>query len=300
MTITSPESKRQELIKEHIDSFPVLPTSVTRLLSVTSDPDSSAQDVMEVILPDQSLCLTILKIANSALFGRPRKVDSLTVAISVLGFNEVKRIALAKAFINSFNKLAKQHKTYIDMHWLHSFVCGMTARMIAQDLRIKPDIAFLGGLIHDIGKLIMLETFEDDYAVEYWMTNYSNEEVRKNEFQTFSFTHDEIGGQLLRKWSFPENLITAVSYHHGPSDAPEEKGLANIIQLADLLSFYCCHQESLENDAIVTAIHNYLPEFRDQWQDLKLPIDNDAITKWFNWLTENYEQGSNLKNAFSV
>lgn len=293
------EPQKQDLIKEHIDSFPVLPTSVTRLLCVTSVPDSSAEDVMEVILPDQSLCLTILKIANSALFGRPRKVDSLTLAISVLGFNEVQRIALTKALINSFSKLAKKHKSYIDRHWLHSFVCGITARMIAQDLRINPDIAFLGGLIHDIGKLIMLETFEDDYAVEYWMSNFSNQEMLQNESRTFSFTHDEVAGQLLKKWSFPENLITAVSHHHRPNEALQEKGLAHIIQLSDILAFYCCHQESLGDDGLLTAIHNSIPNFREQWQNLKLPIDNDIIIKWFNWLMENYEQGSNLKEAFS-
>jgi len=112
-----------------------------------------------------------------------------------------------------------------------------------------PDIAFLGGLIHDIGKLIMLETFVDDYAVD-WMTIFSREEIRHDEHQMFSFTHDIVGGQLLRKWIFPENLITAVEHHHRPGEAGEEKSLAYIIQLADFLSFYCCNRELLGDDNI--------------------------------------------------
>ena len=201
------EKNRHELIKQHIDSFPVLPATVTRLMTVTSDPESSAQDVMEVILTDQSLCLTILKISNSVLFGRPKKVDSLRMAVSILGFNEVQRIALAKALINSFSKVAKQQQVAIDRFWQHSFICGMVAKVIAQDLHISSEIAFMGGLIHDIGKLIMLETFADDYALD-WMTRFSSEQIRHDELHMFSFTHDEVGGRAAAdNGSFPENLI---------------------------------------------------------------------------------------------
>ncbi len=290
---------RHELIKQHIDSFPVLPVTVTRLMEVTNDPEGSAQDVMEAILPDPSLCLTVLKIANSALFGRPQKVDSIEMAVTVLGFNEVRRIALAKAIINSFSKLAKQHKLFIDKFWEHSFVCGLAARIIARDMRIGSDIAFMGGLIHDIGKMIMLETFSDDYAVEYWMTTFSNEKITHEELEMFSFTHDLVGGQLLKKWFFPESLITAVACHHRPDEAAKEKNLAYIIQMADLLSFYCCNQELLEDDGILTAVNNSLPDWRSQWQDCGLPVKNDNIVGWFNWLLNNHEQGSSLKDAFS-
>jgi len=290
---------RDELIKQNIDSFPVLPVTVTRLMEVTNDPESSVQDVIDVILPDQSLCLTVLKIANSVLFGRPKKVDSIKLAVSILGFNEVERIALTKALINSFSKLAKQNKLFVDKFWEHSFVCGMAARTIAQDLHFTPDIAFMGGLIHDIGKLIMLETFVADYATEYWMTKFSSEEMLREELQMFSFTHDTVGGQLLTKWLFPENLTTAVAHHHHPADACEEKGVACIIQLADFLSFYCCNQELFEDDDILAATHNSLPDIQLQWKSFGVTLENDAISRWFNWLLNNYEEGSNLKDAFS-
>ena len=254
---------------------------------------------MKAILPDQSLCLTVLKIANSVLFGRPQKVDSIKMAVAILGFNEVQRIAMTKALINSFSKLDKKHKPFIDKIWTHSFVCGMAARAIARDLHIAPDIAFMGGLIHDIGKLIMLETFIDDYAVEHWMTRFSNEEILHDELAMFSFTHDQVGGQLLSKWFFPENLITAVSNHHNPGAATSEKELAYVIQLADLLSFYCCNQESLGENDILAVIDSSLPDMKSQWQDLGLPVTNDAMAGWFNWLLDNHDQGSDLKEAFS-
>jgi len=291
---------RSELIKQHIDSFPVLPVTVTRLIKVTSDPDCSVKDVVDTILSDQSLCLTVLKIANSVLFGRPKKVDSIKMAVVILGFNEVQRIALAKVLVNSFSKLDKQRKPMVDKFWEHSFVCGMAAWVIARDLHITPEIAFLGGLIHDIGKLIMLETFSDDYPPERWMNTYSNEESLSEELDMFSFTHDILGSQLLKKWHFPENLITAVAYHHRPDEAAQERGFAHIIQLADLLSFYCCNRDALGDDDITTAIHTALPELEAQWHGFGLLPENDVLAGWFDWLLDNYEQCRNLKEAFSA
>jgi putative nucleotidyltransferase with HDIG domain len=295
MKLTSSES-----IQQYIDSFPVLPVTVTRLMNVTSDPECSVKDVVETIHSDPSLCLTILKISNSVLFGRPQKVDSIKMAVVVLGFNEVQRIALAKALINSFSKLAQKHKPFIDRFWEHSFVCGLAARCIAQDLHIAPDIAFMGGLIHDIGKLIMLETFTDDYAPERWMTALSNEETLHEELQMYSFTHDMVGGQLLKKWLFPENLITAVAYHHRPGEAAKEKAFAHVIQFADTLSFYCCNPELLGEEDILTCIHTSMPDIQSHWQGFGVVLKDDAIASWFDWLVANHKQGSILSDAFSV
>ncbi len=292
------DTTRHELIKQHIDSFPVLPVTVMRLMTVTSNPASSAQDVIDVILTDQSLCLTVLKISNSVLFGRPHKVDSIKTAVSVLGFSEVQRIALAKALINSFSKVAKQHKDSIDKFWEHSFACGMMARIMAQDLHISPDIAFMGGLIHDIGKLIMLETFADDYALD-WMLAFSSQQICRDELQMFSFTHDRVGGHLLRKWLFPGNLIAAVEAHHCPDKATSETGVASVVQLADILSFYCCNQASMGKDDLMTAIHNSLPDIQSTWQSCGLSWESNAVHGWFTWLVNNYEQGCTLKEAFS-
>lgn len=289
---------KPQLIKQHIDSFPVLPMTVTRLMQVIGDPGSSVQDVVEVILSDQSLCLTVLKIANSALFGRPKKADSLKMAVVILGFEEVQRIALAKALINSFHKLTERHKRVINKFWQHSFVCAMAARVIAPVPAIDPNIAFIGGLLHDIGKLIMLETFADDYECDSWMAKFSTAEMLHKELQMFSFTHDMLGGQLLRKWIFPENLITAVSYHHRPDKATQERGLAHVVQLADLLSFYCCNPGALEENDILTAVHKSLPEIQSQWQHCGLPLKEDSISGWFDWLVTHHLQDLSLKESF--
>jgi putative nucleotidyltransferase with HDIG domain len=294
MTIT-----RLELIKQHIDSFPVLPATVTKLMKLTRDPESSAKDIMEVILPDQSLCFTILKIANSALFGRPKKVDSIQMAVAVLGFNEVQNIAVTKALINSFSRIDEKYKLFVDKFWEHSFVCGIAARIIAQDIQIASDVASMAGLIHDVGKLIMLETFDDDYDIQLWLANFTDEKMLQEEYKTFSFTHDQIGGQLMEEWCFPDNLITAVANHHNPADASDEKALAYVVQLADILSFYCCNEASLGDDDISTVVREFLPNLQSSWRNLGLTIDDESISGWFDWLLINREQANNLKSSFS-
>lgn len=286
------------MIKQNIDSFPVLPATVSRLMDVTNNPECSVQEIVGTIQADQSLCLTVLKIANSVLFGRPQRVDSLKMAVVILGFNEVQRIAMTKSLINSFGHLARKHKLAIDKFWHHSFVCGMAARIIASDLAFAPDIAFMGGLIHDVGKLIMLQTFEGAYLPEEWMAHFSKEEILNKELERFSFTHDMLGGALLQKWFFPKNLIAAVAYHHRPVGAAKEKSFAHIIQLADLLSFYCCNQELLGDDDIVKMVRIHLPEIDDEWQNLGLSLSAEAIASWFHWLINNHEQGSSLSEAF--
>jgi len=293
------KTSKSELIKQHIDSFPVLPMTVTRLMNVTNDPDCSVKDIVATIHSDQSLCLTILKIANSVLFGRPQKVDSIKMAVVILGFNEVQRIALTKALINSFSKLARQHKPFIDRFWQHSFICGMAARVIARDQHITPEIAFMGGLIHDIGKLIMLQTFAEDYSPEQWMAGLSNEQTLYEELQMFSFTHDILGGQLLEKWFFPENLITAVAYHHRPDEAVREKAFAHVIQLADFLSFYCCNRQLLDDSDILTTMQASLPDLQSHWDGYGGTLEESAVTGWFQWLVANHEQGDVLSKAFS-
>lgn len=294
------EKNRREQIKQHIDTFPVLPSNVAALMRVTNDPESSIQDLIEVILPDQSLCISVLKIANSALFGFPKKVESINRAVTILGFNEVERIALTKALMNSFNKLSRKHKSDMDKFWEHSFICGLLAKVIAKDLDMPGDIAFIGGIIHDIGKLVMLETFEEDYTTDYWMRQLSTLESRQKELHMFAFTHDQVGGDLLEKWLFPESLISAVGFHHRPAEAPANVKIACIIQLADALSFYYAHPELLENDDIVETVYKVLPDFETNRLELSDSLEDQKIISWFGWLHENYEKGSNIKEAFML
>ncbi len=292
-------NSKMHTIEQKIDSFPPLPATVARVIDVTNDPDSSANDLVRTIVSDQSMCAAILKIANSSLFGTPKKVRSLERAIMVLGFNEVQSIVLGKAVMNSFDDLVKQHKNEITSFWDHSFTSGLAAKIIGEHLNQSAGQFFICGLLHDIGKLAMLLTFPGDYSPGHWMIGFSNREQLKDEKERFSLNHDLVGSHLLKKWSFPEDILIALEYHHSPNMAPKFAAYALVIQLADLLAFFCCNPAILEEQDFVSAINHYLPELETQWRELGLPWEEVAIETWFAWLKIEHENGSSIITILS-
>ena len=289
-----------ELIKQQIDSFPILPATVSRIMEVTANPESSASDLMQAMLPDQSLCVTVLKLANSVLFGRPQRVDSLDTAIMVLGFNEVQSIALTKAMLNSFRELNLVDSTQVEQFWEHSFLTAMAAKRIAQDLRLPLGTLFMAGLIHDIGKLVMLLTFDSEYDPEAWMIRISTGELLVSEYRRFGFNHAAVGGQLLRQWNFPENLLAAVEHHHRPAKAPLEQHIAQVIQLADLLSHFSL-EDGIDADASPTSrLQTFLPDLITRWRGMGLAWDDERLEFWQTWLFASREQSRSIRSIFSA
>lgn len=293
------ESK-YDMIERQIDSFPPLPATVAHVLSVTGNPESSVHDLIQAILPDQSLCVSILKIANSALYGRSEKVGSLETAIMVLGFNEVQNIVLGRSVLTAFKDVGKKDKVAIEQFWDHSFTCGLAAKIIAEHLALtSPGQFFIGGLIHDIGKLAMLLTFPNEYSPAFWLPGFSNSERLLEEQQTFSISHGEVGYRLLKHWHFPETLLSAIGYHHTPHTAPKFKGFPLLIQLADLLAFLCCNQNLLANRELFTVIPSYLPEFEQQWSEQNLPWDTYTLEAWFAWIKIDRSHGSAIMSILA-
>lgn len=287
-----------QLIDKKIDSFPPLPATVARVIKVTNDPESSANDLLRAVAPDQSICTAILKIANSSLFGRPREVGSLESAIMMLGFNEVRSIVLGNAVVSSFKGMTKQHKQAVTSFWDHAFTTGLAAKIISEQLNRAAGQYFIAGLLHDIGKLAMLLTFDAEYSPVTWMTAFSSEEQLKDEKHAFAISHDHVGSHLLRKWNFPEDIIVALKAHHRPFEAEEFGSFAQIIQLADALSYLCCNS-NVEGDDLIKAITTFLPGIEERWVELQLPWQEVLIESWYAWLKIDREHGSSIMTILS-
>ncbi|MEE4240807.1 MAG: HDOD domain-containing protein, partial [Desulfopila sp.] len=196
-----------DAVYAQIDALPSLPAIVSNVMQVTGDPESSANDLMHAIVPDQSMCAAILKIANSAFFGLPREVASLEKAVMVLGFQEVKNIVLGKAVFNSFKELNSANKKCIDSFWEHSFTCGLAAKVLAERFKLAPSEMFIAGLIHDIGKLAMLLTFPNIYSHLLTALEGNRLHNREKEIDLFFISHDEVALRILQRWLFPTRLI---------------------------------------------------------------------------------------------
>ncbi len=286
-------------IEKQIESLPPLPVTVSRVMEVTSNPESSANDLIKAILPDQSICVAILKIANSVLYGRPKQVSSLETAVTVLGFNEIRNIVLAKAAVTTFKPISIAYEKEMNAFWDHSFICGLAARIIGEHINQPSGNFFIAGLLHDIGKLAMLLTFGEKYEISKWLNGFSTSAKLKEEQQDFAITHDKVGGRLLQHWQFPDNLVIALTYHHTPQASPKLKGYPLVIQLADFLSSMYIRSERPDEKTLKTALKDNLPDFEEQWREQNLPWGEITLESWFAWLKVDGEHGSGILDILS-
>jgi putative nucleotidyltransferase with HDIG domain len=235
-----------------IESMPTLPTVALRVLEVTSNPGSSAHDLMEIIGPDVSLTTRILKIANSPFYGLTREVSSLQHAVTVLGFKEIRNMVISTVAFESFKSFKQDDKFDINRFWRHSFCCGLAAKIIAVDLKSTSNELFVAGLIHDIGKLVMYIAFPVEFLklvdiMSPLKLKYTAFETEKN---VFEMIHDEVGMKLLKKWMFPESLITAVGFHHHPQEVDKKSPFPIVVHVADILAHVYEMQDEEEDNSL--------------------------------------------------
>ena len=240
-----------------LKSIPTLPTVALRVMEITANPNSSANDLMAVISPDISLTTKVLKIANSPFFGLTRKVSSLQHAVTILGFKEIRNLVLSSVAFDSFKDLKQDGAFDINKFWKHSFYCALAAKNIAVDLKVESGELFVAGLVHDIGKLVMYITFPTDFMMQLEVMDtvkikYTSFEAEKS---IFGMTHDDIGMMLLKKWIFPEAILTAVGYHHRPQEADNKSIFPLIVHIADILThIYEMQTENEEEDYSQTEL----------------------------------------------
>ncbi|MGR3173908.1 MAG: HDOD domain-containing protein [Candidatus Scalindua sp.] len=270
-----------------IESMPTLPTVALRVLEVTSNPGSSANDLMEIIGPDVSLTTKILKIANSPFYGLTREVSSLQHAVTVLGFKEIRNLVISTVAFESFKNFKQDDKFDIKKFWRHSFCCGLAAKIIAVDLKSTSNELFVAGLIHDIGKLVMYIAFPVEFLKLVDMMSplklkYTAFEAEKN---IFEMIHDEVGMKLLQKWLFPESLITAVGFHHHPLEADKKSSFPIIVHVADILAHVYEMQaedeedNSLDKELFYSDIVTLSRSFGIDWKVSDLSRFQNALTE---------------------
>ncbi len=223
----------EEILREMEDrgDIPSLPQIVVKLNAVVNDPKSSAADLANVILRDQSLTSRTLKISNSALYGSSgrRGVATVTQAVILIGFRNVARIAQGMAVFNMLDTAARDH--HLLRIWMHSIACAVAAEKIARVVRIPHgEEAFVAGLLHDVGKLILLRNAPDEYRRILDETG-GGEDRLEAERRVLGFTHEDVGAAVGRRWNLPDPLVEVLSGHHTFDDS--EASLRNVVTLAN-------------------------------------------------------------------
>ena len=287
-------------IHDQIDALPALPATVTRVLATTSNPESSANDLMQVILPDQTMCATILKIANSAAFGIPKEVNTIERALMVLGFDEIRNIIIGKAIFASFPKLNKESLQGVGVFWEHAFTCGLMSKIIGEHYNFSQSELFISGLIHDIGKLVMLMAYPTSYPILEEHSLSSHFQAMGSEFEQYGTRHDDVGLELAKRWALPEQLASAIGYHHKPNQAPHFKQHPMIVQVADILSLMYCCSDITEASDVQHIFDDFLPGTRELWKENGLVLLPETLGLWFETLQEIREKDQDILTLLSA
>ncbi|HEB55127.1 MAG TPA: HDOD domain-containing protein [Gammaproteobacteria bacterium] len=212
-----------------------LPDIAIRLNDMVNDPSCSAAHIGDLISQDAALSARLLKIVNSAFYGFPSRIDTVNMAITIIGTRQLRDLVLATSVIGKFQQFP-EGLVSIDTFWYHNLTCATATRIIATKLQIRnSERFFIAGLLHDIGKLVMYLTEPELSRKVLQGMSETCEDVTRLEIDAFGFDHATLGGELLRYWKLPDSLVEPVSFHHHPVDAqhyPQETAavsLANAI-----------------------------------------------------------------------
>ncbi len=230
----------QPLHRQQIESFinrmPSLPTTVAKVIEVCNQPQTSPNDLNRLISLDPVLTGKVLKLINSAFFTLSQPVASVTRAIVMLGINTVKNLALSTSIVGIFNGNSREGCFSMNDFWLHSLATGVTARMLAARQGIPGDAReeyFVGGLLHDIGKIPIMHCFPEEYAHILKESEQRHEPLYSTEKEILGFDHCHVGQIIAEKWRLSDNLSSALTSHH-QKEQHEPAGFNDVISSANI------------------------------------------------------------------
>ncbi|MCR9094064.1 MAG: HDOD domain-containing protein [bacterium] len=199
--------------------LPTMPAIANQVVQAVDNPDSSIDDIRSLIDQDAAIAARILKISNSALYGFPSEIQSLSHAISLLGTMTVRNLVLAASMKETYKRFGLMEK----LLWQHSSLSGPVAALLAdyRGIGVDPDIAFTAGLMHHIGKTALANSHREEYE-RVMMTVYNEgRSFTEVEKEVFGFSHAELGAAVVQQWGLPDSLVLTIQHHHSPGKLAE-------------------------------------------------------------------------------
>jgi putative nucleotidyltransferase with HDIG domain len=220
-------------IVRKLEDLPSLPAVVMELLSSIDQDDVDISVLAKKVSHDQALTAKTLRLANSSLYGLQVKVTTIQQAITFLGFQTTRNLITAAAVTGCFP--AGQCPGFDDKaFWRHSIAAAACCKVLARRLRFNQDYAFTAGLLHDIGRLVLVSSFPQQYQAVMAYRAANDCYVLEAERAVMGVDHVQAGEALAEHWNFSDTMKMAIAYHHDP-DAPGAGLLAAIVHVANAL-----------------------------------------------------------------
>jgi putative nucleotidyltransferase with HDIG domain len=214
-----------------IKDLPTLPTVAQEMLSNLDDDDTSLDVICEKVSLDQSLAAKMLKLANSSYYGANSKVVTLQQAVALLGIKNVKELILMTSIESSFPTSNCQNFD-ADAFWRHSIATAICSELISRTLKMKHDFAFTAGLLHDIGRLVLVTRFPKDYQQVLAHCEQNDCSLLDAERAVMGIDHVVVGWLLAKEWNFSDAIQDAIRGHHQP-DEKNLNSIASVIHVAN-------------------------------------------------------------------
>lgn len=213
----APTAARVKRVTESLLTLPALPTVVARLIEAVDNPKVTATMLGALIEQDQVLTARILKVANSSFYSFPRQIGTVQLALVVMGLDAIKELALGLSAQSTFRAESAHPRFQVDRFWQHSLAVASGCRLLATRFgSTPPGEAFVAGLLHDIGKLVLNQYLPKEFAQIQESLNAPDALPETVELELIGVTHGEVGSWLGERWNLPSALCSAMRDHGEP------------------------------------------------------------------------------------
>ncbi len=271
-------------------TLPTLPDSYLKLKEAIERPTTSFDTIAMIVSKDLSITAKILHLVNSAFFGLRNRIENIKQALTYLGLETLKAVMLTAEVFGQFSEQEIQRFS-IRQLYEHSMTVSHLARKIAKSTGKTGafiDEVSMAGMLHDIGKLILIRNKPDEYESVLNEIKQSSAPSYEVENKVLNLTHAELGAYLMRLWGLPETIVSAIHDHHTILQESEETlSCSTVIYIADIL----CHQELDDTE------NPYLAELHTEYI-ASLGLE-EYIEQWRNFCREFKEQKDSLNDSFS-
>jgi HD-like signal output (HDOD) protein len=231
----------QLMLDQQLSNLPPLPAVVLKVIEIVNREDTSAADLNRLISLDQGLSTRLLRIVNSAYYGFPRRISTVTHAIVILGFNCVRNLVLGVSAFDMLSRKAGGAGLNRERFWKHSVAAAMAASLIVEKSNIRTSAQteefFLAGLLHDVGKLFLDCYFPSQYAVAVAFADRESMPTVEAERLILETDHAIVAQRVAEAWNFPPSLASVIGMHHDPDQKSPFFESTAVVHAADWLAW---------------------------------------------------------------
>lgn len=223
---------------ESIQEVPTLPQVALKLIEMISDQSSSMRQIGDLIEEDPPLVAKILKIVNSGFYNLPKEINNIRQAVVMIGLDELRNLVFAMSVFSVFYHIEEDEYFSFLGFWKHCAATGKVASVLSSYLSLNLNqTAFLGGLLHDFGRLILQLYFREEYQKVFHYADENMVNLYQAESAVIRFTHTEAGFWLAKRWNLPEDITGVIRNHHGiKPENVESDPLPALIHIADRIT----------------------------------------------------------------